>query len=107
MAVSSLVARLEYIPDMLLVIDPHFEHARDGATGALVADATGLPNVLSQACLEEQARLLVQQQVVVAAVRPGDVRVGSVHGSHAITRSGTGFTLSRAVYQGMRKKNRK
>src|SRR5581483_1387495 len=26
---------------------------------------------------------------------------------HRVTRSGTGFTASRAVYQGMRKKNRK
>ena len=84
-------ASLEDIPDLLVgVVDPHFEQA-----------AMGLAAVLRQARVEDVLRLLVQQQVVVARVRPRDVP------GHAVTRSGTGFTLSRAVYQGIRMKNRK
>src|ERR1700741_3039022 len=100
--------RGENIPDHPVgVIDPYFRQIGGGKTGRLAADATGLANVRRQAQREEVIRLLVQQQVVVARMRPRDVAAGCSPGLHAVTRSGTGFTLSRAVYHGIRMKNRK
>ena len=90
-------ASLEDIPDVLVgVVDPYLEQA-----------AIGLATVLREARIEDVLGLLVQQKVVVANMRPRDVPAGCAPGLHAVTRSGTGFTLSRTVYQSIRMKNRK
>src|SRR5262249_21729556 len=85
----------------------------------------GIAHVLhamaAQAIVDEGVRAGLQAHQVADVVRRAVEPVASLRGehrkrkserseeepSHDVTRSGTGFTLSRTVYQGMRKKKRK